>query len=330
MRRREFLSLFTSVAATWPLMVHAQSQSNDVRRIGMLFGLTENDELGRSYVNAFRERLRELGWIERGNIHIEYRWGADDPTRIRAYGAELVKLKPAVIVCQSGLTLPALQRETRSIPIVFTVITDPLASGYVTSLAHPGGNITGFANSQVGTEGKLLQILKEIAPGIDRTSVILNSEQAAQIAMLRAIQAAASGLGVPVVPIDVRNSTDFSEVIEKVAQTASSGLIVLPNPIVNRHRDLIITMSARYQVPTAYRYRYFVAAGGLVSYGERLEDEFRGAASYVDRILKGEKPGDLPIEQPTKLELVINLKTAKALGLKIPDKLLFTADEVID
>ena len=213
MRRREFLSLFASVAATWPLAVRAQSQSNEVRRIGMLFGLAENDELGRSYVNVFRERLRELGWIENGNIQIEYRWAIDDPTRIRAYAAELVKLKPAVIVCQSGLTLPALQRETRSIPIVFTVITDPLASGYVTSLAHPGGNITGFANSQVGTEGKLLQILKEIAPGIDRTSVILNSEQAAQIAMLRAIQAAASSLGVPVAPIDVRNSTDFSEVI---------------------------------------------------------------------------------------------------------------------
>jgi putative tryptophan/tyrosine transport system substrate-binding protein len=253
-------------------------------------------------LEALRQRLQDLGWIEGRNIRIECWWAGDDPGRIRSYAAELVKLKPAVIVCQSGLALPALQRETNTIPIVFTVIVDPLATGFVTSLAHSGGNITGVANAELVTAEKMLEALTEIAPNIDRMTVILNFDQAPQIGMLRAIEDKAPKLRVTVMPAGVRDATDVAQAIEKVAQTANTGMIVLPNPITYRHRDLIIRLSTRYLIPAAYRYRYFVAAGGLVSYGERLDDTFRGAASYVHRILMGEKASDLPVQLPTRLE----------------------------
>ena len=296
----------------------------------MLFGLDESDDLGHSHLANFRQKLQELGWIEGRNIRIECQWAGDDPGRIRSYAAELVKLKPAVIICQSGLALSALQRETNTIPIVFTVIVDPLAIGFVTSLAHPGGNITGFASADLATAGKMLDVLKEIAPNMDRTTVILNFDQAPQVGMLRAIEDKAPKLRVTVTTASVRDATDVAQAIEKVAQTANTGLIVLPNPSTYRYRDRIIMRSAHYRIPVAYRYRYFVEAGGLVSYGERLDDNVRGAAFYVDRILKGEKPGDLPVQQSTGLELVINRQTARMLGLTVPPTILATADEVIE
>jgi ABC-type uncharacterized transport system substrate-binding protein len=301
-----------------------------VRRIGVLFGSAETDDIGQSYLAAFRQRLQELGWSEGHNVRIDYRWGAADPARIRSHAAELVKLQPDVILSQSGLVLPALQQATRTIPIVFTNVTDPLASGYVASLARPGGNITGFTPSEFATAGKMLEVLKEVAPTIDRAAVILNFEQPPQIGMLRAIQDVATSLHMTVTPAGVRDATDIARAINALAQTSNAGLVVLPNPITEGHRDLVSVLAARHRLPAVYRYRHFVTSGGLISYGERPEEPFRGAASYVDRILKGEKPGDLPVQQPTKFELVINLKAAKALGLDVPWFLQQRADEVIE
>ena len=329
MKRREFITLLSGTAA-WPLAARAQPTSQSMRRIGMLFGLDENDDLGHYHLKVFRQQLQNLGWIEGRDIRIECWWAGDDPGRIRFYAAELVKLKPTVIVCQSGLALPALQRETNTIPIVFTVIVDPLATRFVTNLTRPGSNITGFANAELATAEKMLEALKETAPNIDRTAVILNFDQAAQVGMLRAIEDESPKRRVTVTPASVRDATDVAQVIEKAAQTANTRLIVLPNPITYRYRDLIIRLSARYLIPAAYRYRHFVAAGGLVSCGEGLDDTFRGAASYVDLILKGEKPGDLPIQRPTGLELVVNAHTARMLGLTVPPSLLARADEVIE
>jgi putative ABC transport system substrate-binding protein len=327
--RRQFL-IAAGALSIAPLVAIAQPSAGRVRRIGLFFGLAESDILGQSYVVAFRQRLQELGWTEGHNISIDYRWGTDDPARIRSYAAELVKLKPDVIVAQSGLVLPALQQETRTIPIVFTQITDPLTSGYVASLAHPGGNITGFAASEFAAAGKMVEVLKEVAPNIDRVTVILNLQQPPQVGMLQAIQAVAPSVHIRVTAAGVRDAVDVERAINTLAHASSAGLIVLPNPITNRHRDLIITLAARHRLPSIYRYRHFVASGGLVSYGERPEDSFRGAASYVDRILRGDKPGDLPVQQPTKFEMVINLKTAKTIGLRIPRAVISRADEVIE
>ena len=248
----------------------------------------------------------------------------------RTYAAELVALKPDVILSQSGLVLPALQEATRSIPIVFTNVTDPLASGYVASLARPGGNITGFTPSEPATAGKMLEVLKDVAPTIDRATVIMNFAQPPQIGMLKAIQSVAPSLKVAVTSAGVRDAAEVEHAINALAKTSNSGLVVLPNPITESHRALISMLAVRHRLPAVYRYRHFVSSGGLVSYGERAEDAFIGAASYVDRILKGEKPGDLPVQQPTKFELVINLKAAKALDLTIPPAILSRADEVIE
>src|SRR5262249_35397298 len=255
--RRELIVTLGSAAAAWPLAVRAQPTSQSMRRIGMLFGLDENDDLGHYHLKVFRQQLQNLGWIEGRDIRIECWWAGDDPGRIRFYAAELVKLKPAVIVCQSGLALPALQRETNTIPIVFTVVVDPLATRFVTNLTRPGGNITGFANAELATAEKMLEALKETAPNIDRTAGILNFDQAAQVGMLRAIEDEAPKRRVTVTPAGVRDATDVAQAIEKAAQTANTGLIVLPNPITYRYRDLIIRLSARYLIPAAYRYRHF-------------------------------------------------------------------------
>jgi putative tryptophan/tyrosine transport system substrate-binding protein len=295
-----------------------------------LFAFAQTDELGQTYVAIFRQRLQELGWISGRNVQIDERWGADDSNRIQSYARELVSLKPDVIFCHSGLVLPHLQRETHTIPIVFVQVADPLAIGYVASLAHPGGNITGFALSEFSTGEKMLEVLKEVAPNIDRLAVILNLEQPAQVGVLRAIEGAAATLRVQISIIGAHDASQIERSIEDLAKRPNAGLIVLPNPITNRHRDLIIALAARHRLPAAYRYRYFVTDGGLISYGERPDDSFRGAASYVNRILRGEKVGDLPVQQPTKFELIVNLKTAKALGLDVPGTLLARADEVIE
>ncbi len=291
--RRRFIATLGG-AGVWPLAARAQPKPESMRRIGIIFGMDENDDLGHSQLEALRQRLQDLGWIEGRNIRIECWWAGDDPGRIRSYAAELVKLKPAIIVCQSGLALPALQRETNTIPIVFTVIVDPLATGFVTSLAHSGGNITGVANAELATAEKMLEALTEIAPNIDRTTVILNFDQAAQIGMLRAIEDKAPKLRVTVTPAGVRDATDVARAIEKVAQTANTGLIVLPNTITYRHRDLIIRLSARYLIPAAYRYRYFVAAGGT-----RLLRRAIGRHLSRGHVLRRSNPDGRKAKRPT-------------------------------
>jgi putative ABC transport system substrate-binding protein len=326
MKRRDFITLLGGTAAAWPFAARAQQP----RRIGVMLGLAENDLLAKSYVAAFRGGMQQLGWTEGRNVRIDYRWPADDPELIRAYVAELVGSNPDVLFTNSGLVLQPLKGATRSIPIVFVTITDPVGSGYVASLARPGGNLTGFANSEFATAGKLLELLKEVAPGIVRAAVMLNPEQSPQIGMWRAIEAVAPSLGVGLTAAAVHDQGEIERAIVGLAQTPNGGLIVLPNPVTMAHRDAIIALAARHGLPAVYRYRDFVSDGGMLSYGENPTDQYQQAASYVDRILKGEKPADLPIQQPTKLKLIINLKTAKALGLAIPESFLLRADEVIE
>jgi putative ABC transport system substrate-binding protein len=328
-KRREFVIGLGGLMSAWPLAARAQ-QGERVRRIALFFGLEEADEISQSYVATFRRRLQELGWIEGRNIRIDYRWGGADLERIRSQAAELIKLQPEVILSQSGLVLPELQQATRTIPIVFTNVTDPVSTGYVASLARPGGNITGFTPSEFATAGKMLEVLKEIAPAIERATVILNFDQPPQVGMLKAIQAVAQSLNMTTTPAGVRSVTDIERAIDAFAQTPNAGMVVLPNPITESHRAFISARAAQHRLPAVYRYRHFVMSGGLVSYGERPEDAFRSAASYVDRILKGERPRDLPVQQPTKFELVINLKTAKAMNLEISPTMLTRADEVIE
>jgi putative ABC transport system substrate-binding protein len=313
--RREFITLLGGAAAVWPLA--ARTQQPAMRRIGVLTGFAENDPEAQRRVTAFLERLRELGWIDGRNARIDYRWGSGDASRIRAYAAELVRLAPDVILVNSSSVLRPLQQETRSIPIVFLQVSDPVVSGFVASLAHPGGNITGFTPAETSMGGKWLEVLKEVAPGVNAAAVIVSS--ASTVAMWRAAEAVAPALGVRLTISPVRDGAEIEHAVEDFAQQSNGGLIVLADPITNVHRKLIISLAARHRLPAIYSYRYFVTDGGLISYGIDPADSYRQAASYVDRILKGDKPGDLPVQQPTKFELVINLKTAKTLGLTIPN-----------
>ena len=328
MRRRDFIAL-AGAAAAWPLAARAQPAA-DVRRIGVLSPFAESDPEVQANVTAFRQSLQKLGWTEGRNLRIDYRWGSADAERIRAQAIELVGLKPDVILVSTALALQPLQRETRSIPIVFTQITDPVGSGFVASLANPGGNITGFTPAEFSMFGKSLEVLKEAAPQVTRVAVILNPEQKPQAGMWRAIEAAAPSFGVRLTAAGVRNSGEIERAVDSFAREPNGGLIVLPNPVNEGNRKLIITLAARHRLPAVYAFRFFVRDGGLISYGVDLVDQYRQAAAYVDRIFKGEKPADLPIQQPTKFELVINLKTAKALGLDLPWFLQQRADEVIE
>jgi putative ABC transport system substrate-binding protein len=329
MQRREFITLLGGAAAAWPLAARAQ-QPDRIRRLGVLFAYAENDPEGQLGAAAFRQGLQALGWTEGRNITTDYRWAAADAERTRTFVAELVALKPDVILASSSLVLAPLQRETRTVPIVFTNITDPVGSGFVASLARPGGNITGFTPGEFSMFGKFPETLKEIAPGITRMAVVLNPDQSPQIGMLRAIEAVAPSLGVRLTAAGVHDAAEIERALDTFARESNGGLIVLASPITNLHRELIIALAARHRLPAVYSYRYFVADGGLMSYGADVVDLFRRAASYVDRILMGAKPGDLPVQQPTKFELVINLKTAKALGLEVPLFLQQRADEVIE
>ena len=328
MRRRDFIAL-AGAAAAWPLAARAQPAA-DVRRIGVLSPFAESDPEVQANVTAFRQSLQKLGWTEGRNLRIDYRWGSADAERIRAQAIELVGLKPDVILVSTALALQPLQRETRSIPIVFTQITDPVGSGFVASLANPGGNITGFTPAEFSMFGKSLEVLKEAAPQVTRVAVILNPEQKPQAGMWRAIEAAAPSFGVRLTAAGVRNSGEIERAVDSFAREPNGGLIVLPNPVNEGNRKLIITLAARHRLPAVYAFRFFVRDGGLISYGVDLVDQYRQAAAYVDRIFKGEKPAELPIQQPTKFELVINLKTAKALGLDLPWFLQQRADEVIE
>jgi putative ABC transport system substrate-binding protein len=329
MRRRDFITLVGGAAVAWPLAARAQ-QPERTRRLGILMAIAENDPEGQQRVAAFVQGLRELGWTEGGNIHIDYRWAGADVGRIRSAAAELIDLKPDAIVAQTALTVAPLQRMTTSIPIVFLNIVDPVSSGFVASLARPGGNITGFTPAEMSMRGKLLEVLKEVAPAVSRVGVLYNPVQAPQVGQWRAIEAAAPALGVQVSAAGAANADEITHGIEAFANEPGGGMIVLANPVNDTNRGLIIALMARRLMPAIYAYPHYVREGGLVSYGVDPIDQFHQAATYVDRILKGAKPADLPVQQPTKFDLTVNLKTAKALGLTIPPSLVARADEVIE
>jgi len=328
MRRREFITLLGGTAVAWPLVVHAQ-QPNKVRHIGVLMPNDKSDPEARAWIAAFEEGLQSLGWGQDRNIRIDYRWTGADQQRLRAAAAELVGMAPDALFAAGG-ALAALYRETRSLPIVFVQVSDPVKLGFVASLARPGGNVTGFANFEHPIGGKWLELLRDTAPGRSRVAVILDPENPTQIAYWEAIESAALAFGVQLTRANVRNAAEIEHAINAFAQQPNGALIVVPNAVTILHRDLIIALADRHRLPAVYPYRFFATSGGFLSYGVDLLDLFREAPSYIDRILKGAKPGDLPVQLASKFELVVNLKTAKALGLTIPEPFLQHADEVIE
>jgi putative ABC transport system substrate-binding protein len=328
-KRREFITLLGGAAAAWPLAARAQ-QSERMRRIGVLMPLPADDAQAQVRSAAFLQGLQELGWTVGRNVQLDYRWGARDADRARKQAAELVELAPDVILANGALVVGPLQQVTRTVPIVFVQVSDPVGAGFVESLARPGGNATGFTTIEYGMSGKWLELLKEIAPRVSKVAVIRDPAIVAGIGQLGAIQAVAPSLGVEVNPINVRDADEIERSVTAFARSSSGGLIVTTGGFGIVHRELIATLAARHQLPAVYPYRFFATGGGLTSYGADTIDPFRRAAGYVDRILKGEKPAELPVQNPTKYELVINLKTAKALGLEVPTSLLARADEVIE
>jgi ABC-type uncharacterized transport system substrate-binding protein len=328
MRRRTFITLLGGAAA-WPLAARAQ-QPDRVRRIGVLMNIAADDPDSPIRLAALLQGLQQLGWTVGQNIQIDYRWGGGSAELMRKYAVELVALAPDVILAHSSAAVAPLLEATRTVPIVFAVVADPVGAGYVESLARPGGNATGFTNFEYTIAGKWLELLKDVAPGVTRAAVLRESAIAAGPAQFGAIRAVAQSLGVEVRPVEVRDSGEIERAITAFARGSNDGLIVTGSPAAIVHRALIVALAARHRLPAVYNTRIFVTSGGLISYGADNIDPFRRAASYIDRILKGEKPADLPVQAPTKLELVINLKTAKALGLNIPDSVLARADEVIE
>jgi putative tryptophan/tyrosine transport system substrate-binding protein len=330
LRRREFISLLGGAAAAWPLVARAQ-QAERMPRIGVLVGTYgQTDREGQDRVAVFLDTFRRLGWSDGRNVRIDLRWGAGDADRSKAFAAELVRSAPDVIVVVNNPTLAALQPLTRTIPIVFIQVSDPVGSGFVAGLARPGGNITGFQNFEPTMGGKWLGVLKEAAPNMSRAAVLFGSDIAVNVAYLRAAEAVAPSLGLQVAPIDIHAGVEIERAIATFASQPDGGLVVLPNPNATANRASIIILAARHRLPAIYPFRFFATEGGLMSYGIDQIDQWRGAATYVDRILRGEKPGDLPVQAPTKFELVINLKTAKATGLQIPPAFPLRADEVIE
>ena len=329
MRRREFVSLFGSAAAGWPLAARAQ-QAERMRRIGVLMGFGADDLEGRNRLTAFLQALQQFGWTDGRTVRIDIRWGGPNADDIRKLAAELVKLAPDVILTSSSVVTSAMLQATRTIPIVFTIVIDPVGAGYVDNLARPGGNATGFTIYEYSMSGKWLELLKAIAPRLTRVMVLRDPAVASGPGQFAAIQAVAPSLGVELRPVDTRNAGEIERAIAAFSQSAHSGLIVTGSTGAAVHRELIIALAARHRLPAIYNSRFWPAADGLMSYGPDFLDEFRRAAAYVDRILKGEKPADLPVQAPTKYELAINLKTAKALGLEVPATLLARADEVIE
>jgi len=327
MRRREFITLLGGAAA-WPLA--AQAQGERVRRIGVLMNLGSDDAEGQTRLAAFLQALQEQGWTGGRNAQIDTRWGEGDPDRYREYAAELINREPDVILTSGGSAVLALQRATRTVPIVFVTVTDPVGGGLVASLSRPGGNTTGFTQFEFGMSAKWLELLKEIAPEVMRAGVLRAAAFPTGIGQFAAIQSVAPALRVELKAIDVRDASEIEQSVTTFAREPKGGLIVTSNPLMTLRRQLIIELAAKHRLPTIYSSRHFPTGGGLVSYGPDALDQFRRAASYVDRILKGEKPADLPVQAPTKYELVINLITAKALGLEVPPMLLARADEVIE
>jgi putative tryptophan/tyrosine transport system substrate-binding protein len=328
MKRREFITLFGGAAA-WPLAARAQ-QPERMRRVGALMNTAADSADGQARFTAFAHGLQQLGWTDGRNARLDVRWAAGDPERIRRYAAELVALAPDVILTLSAPSLTSLLRATRTVPIVFVAVTDPVGAGYVNSLSLPGGNATGFLLFDYSLSTKWLELLKEITPGVRRAAILRDAAITSGIGQFAVIQYVASSAGVDVSPIDVRDAPEIQRGIAAFARSANGGLIVTGSPLSLVHRELIITLAARHQLPTVYFQRSFVTDGGLISYGPDVADQARRAAGYVDRVLKGDKPADLPVQAPTKYELVLNLKTAKTLGLTVPPTLLARADEVIE
>src|SRR6516165_3239217 len=327
MRRRDFVTMLGGAAA-WPLAAAAQ-QSEQMRRIGVLMNATADDPYGQARLAAFKQVLQQLGWSDGRNVQIDARWGENDIERERKYAAELVALAPHVILAVGTLGVTAVKRETQTIPIVFNSVSDPVGAGVVDDLARPGGNVTGFMNFEYSLSGKWLDLLKEIAPRVTRAAVLRDSANPAGIAQFGAIRARASSLGMDVSPIDVREPGEIEGAVAAFARPADGGLIVTGSAS-ERFRYLIVKLAAQHKLPAVYSDRFEAAIGGLISYGPDGVEPYRLAAGYVDRILKGAKPADLPVQTPTKYELVVNLKTAKALGVEMPASVLARADEVIE
>jgi putative ABC transport system substrate-binding protein len=328
MRRREFITLLGGAAA-WPRAARAQ-QREKMRRVGVLMPLPADDPVVQARVAAFAQGLQQSGWTIGRNVQIDTRWAAADADRIRSHAAELLALAPDVILTSGNAGVAPLLQSSRTVPIVFAIVPDPVGAGFVDSLARPGGNATGFIAYEYSLGAKWLELLKEIAPGITRAAVLRDAALASGPGQFAAIQSVASSLGVDLTPVNVRDPGEIERAVTAFAHSANGGLITTGSALTGFHRDLIIALAARHKLPAVYFERYFVASGGLISYGPDFIDQFRRAAGYVDRILKGEKPADLPVQAPTKYELIINLKTAKALGLELPSSVLARADEVIE
>ena len=330
MRRREFISLFGGAAATWPLAARAQ-QAGTLRRVGVLIGFAESDPAVQSWLGAFRGTLAKLGWTEGSNLRIEVRWAGDDPDRMKTFAKELVDLRPDAILSVTTPVTGALIRETQTIPIVIVTVADPISSGFVANLGRPGGNLTGFALYEPSMGGKWLELLKQIAPGVTRVALLFNPATTVPVKFyMSSIEAAASSFAIQANTAPVHAKDGIEGVIATLAGNPGAGLIVMPDLFNTVNRDLIIAMAARSRVPAIYFVRAFTDSGGLISYGPDFAEQYPQAAEYIDRILKGEKPGNLPIQMPIKVPLIINLKTTKALGLDVPVRLLQLADEVIE
>jgi putative tryptophan/tyrosine transport system substrate-binding protein len=329
MRRRDFITAVAASTLAWPLAAGAQ-QREKMRRVGVLMTLAADDPEGLARVTAFAQRLQELGWREGRDVRIDYRWAAADAASSHRQAQELLTLAPDVIIAVATPNVVALQQATRTVPIVFVGVTDPVGAGLVESLAHPGGNTTGFSIFEYSISGKWLELLREIAPRVKRVAVIRDPLLTSGTAQLGAIQSVAHSLGAELIPVGARSADEIERGLSTFAREPNGGVIVTASPLAAVHRNLIITLAARHRLPAVYPFPYFATSGGLISYGPDQVDQFRRAASYVDRILNGEKPADLPVQHPTKYELVINLKTAKSLGLDVAQSLLARADEVIE
>jgi len=328
-RRREFITLLAGSVAAWPRIVRAQ-QREQTRRVGILLPATADDAVWQDRLGAFLQGLGPLGWTIGRNLHVDTRWATTNAAEIRRHAAELAALAPDAILAAATSSVVPLLQATRTVPIIFTATNDPVGFGFVDSLARPGGNATGFMNWEFSMGAKWLELLKQIAPGVMRVAVLRDASQSFTVNVFTAIQTAAPSLGVEVIPVNMRDAGEIEQAVANFARSPNGGLIPSPSSAVVQHRDLIVTLAARHKLPAIYWERFFVTAGGLMSYGPDITEAFRQAAGYVDRILKGEKPADMPVQAPTKYELAINLKTAKKLGLEVPQSLLARADEVIE
>ena len=329
MRRREFITMLGGAAAIHPLMARAQ-QPERMRRIGILLPAAADDTEHQTRLGAFLQALALLGWTIGRNVRIDTRWATTDAIEIRRHAAELAALAPDVILAPAATTVGPLLQATRTVPIVFPAVVDPVGAGFVDSLARPGGNATGFMNFEYSLSGKWLELLKQIAPGVTRVAVLRNAATASGPGQFGVIQGVAASLRVEVNPVNMREAGEIDRTVAAFAHSPNGGLIVTASPLAQLHRNLIVTLAARHKLPAVYFERAFVATGGLISYGPDYVDQYRKAAGYVDRILKGEKPADLPVQAPSRYELAINLKAARALGLTIPETVLARADEVIE